>query len=84
MILINILTLSWWLTHFTPYQEFLDKYIKPRIPRHLTYIKTALSCFMCHSFWITLGYTQDFLMATGAAMIAFTYDKIMNGIKTYI
>jgi hypothetical protein len=79
-----MLSLAWWMTNFTVYQDFLTKHIKPRIPLSLSYLSVALSCFMCHSFWLTLVWTQDFFLACGAAMIAYTYDRIMNGIKQYL
>jgi hypothetical protein len=84
MILLNCITLAWWITNFSPYQDFLRKRIKPHIPLSLSYLSVALSCFMCHSFWLTLVWTQDFFLAAGAAMIAYTYDRIMNGIKQYL
>jgi len=84
MILLQMLSLAWWMTNFSPYQDFLTKHLKPRIPGYLSYLKTTLSCFMCHSFWLTLAFTQDFFLACGASAIAYTYDRIMNGIKQYL
>jgi hypothetical protein len=81
---LRVLGISLWLVNFSPYQDFLMKYIKPRIPNRLSYLKTALSCFMCYSFWLTLIFTQDFILACGASGIAYTYNRLMNSLKTYL
>lgn len=83
IILFKTITLSWWLTNFSPYQDLLKKYIKPHVPIRLNYLNTALSCFMCYSFWTTLIATQNIFVASAAAMVAFTYDKLMNSLKTF-
>lgn len=81
---LRVLGISLWLVNFTPYQDFLYKHIKPKISTRLSYLKTALSCFQCHSFWLTLIFTQDIFFACGASAIAYTYDRLMNGIKQYL
>lgn len=84
MILLKIIPLAWFLATFSPWQDFLERYIKKRIPQSLGYLRVALSCFMCHSFWMTLAVTQDIFLAAGAAMIASTYDRIVGSLKTYL
>jgi len=84
MILLKIIPLAWFITTFSPYQDFLDRYIKPKIPQSLGYLRVALSCFMCHSFWMILIYTQDIFLASAGAMFAYTFDRIIGSLKTYL
>lgn len=75
--------IGWWWANFTPWQNFLTKYVKPKMPNWLSYVNEALGCFKCQSFWWTLGLTQDIFSAILAALIAYTYDRIMNSFKIY-
>lgn len=84
-IIINCILIAWWIVNFIPLQAFLDKYIKPKIKNE--YIKNALSCFKCMSFWsvlIGIAYCDmrfGFIEAILASLIAYLYERIMNTIK---
>jgi hypothetical protein len=86
-LIFRCVVLSWWLAYFTPLQQFLDEKVKPKIPQRLMYLKIALSCHQCLSFWTTLifgaiaYYEFVFFDAILAALIAFTYQKLMDSIK---
>lgn len=82
--LLHGLLIGWWFANFEPLQGFITKYIKPHIPLKLSYISSALSCFKCLSFWATLTITQDIYQAILAAIIAFTYDKLMNSLRMFL
>lgn len=74
--------IAWFLVYFEPYQAFLSTYIKPYNP--YSYINTALSCFKCNAFWITLIYSQNIFEAILASLLAFVFDRLNNQLKTYI
>ena len=75
--------IGWWWVNFTPWQNLLNKYVKPYIPGWASYLSQALSCFKCQSFWWTLGITLDPFAAIMAAVIAYSYDKLFNSLKQY-
>jgi hypothetical protein len=82
---INILhgiLIGWWVANFAPIQSLIKKYIKPYT--HFDYINTVLTCFKCLSFWATLIISLNGYEAITAAVIAYTYEKIMSGFKTYL
>lgn len=74
--------LGWFLSEFTPIQTFLSTYIKPFVKNN--YLNTALSCFKCLSFWSTLILSLEPFSAILAALIAYSYEKIMGSFKTYL
>jgi hypothetical protein len=76
--LLNNLLLAWLIANLEPLQDFLAMYIKPYIK--IEYLRNALSCFKCLGFWLTLATTYDIYLASGAALIAYVFDKIMNSI----
>ena len=71
-IMISIWLLSWFITRFEPLQMTLEL-----LPNKLIYnlFKLLISCLKCVSFWITLFYTGDIILASGIAFISFWYDK---------
>lgn len=81
--------LAWWFSNFTPWQQFLKSKVKPKIPVKLNYLSTALSCFVCQSFWFTLLFGaifyHEFVIfdAIFASIVAYTYDKLMNSLRQY-
>lgn len=86
-IIIRAMLVSWWLINFGPSKSILEK-IKAKVPAKLTYLKTAVTCFVCQSFWFTLLFgaiSKEFLFfdAIMAAVIAYTYDKFINSLKQY-
>lgn len=86
-LIIKGLLLSWLFVNFTPFQNFLNKYVKPFI--FFDYLSGALSCVRCLSFWFVLiggaFMFNDFLIfeAISAAIIAYTYDRIINSFKIH-
>ena len=84
-LIIKGVLIGWFIAHFQPLQDFITKHIKPKIKN--SYIYGALSCFKCLSFYSILfigafyGVFLPFEAILGA-MIAFTYDKIINSFKT--
>lgn len=80
-LLLNGLLIGWWIANLIPLQNLLTK-AKPYL--YFEFLKTGISCFKCLSFWITLGLTLDPYAAIAAAVIAYTFDRIMNSLKTYL
>jgi hypothetical protein len=81
--IIKILTgffLGWLFANFEPLQEAL-KPIKNKISDKyyiVFYLKTAVSCHKCLSFWITLLLTSNIVLAAAAAFLAYVFDKLIN------
>ena len=77
-IMISIWLLSWFITRFEPLQMLLEL-----LPNKLLWnlIKLLISCLKCVSFWITLGYTQNIIAASGIAFISFWYDKFIGPLE---
>ena len=79
--IIKVLTgffLGWLTASFEPLQELL-KPIKNKISDKyylVFYLKTAVSCHKCLSFWITLLLTGNIVLAAAAAFFAYVFDKI--------
>jgi hypothetical protein len=86
----RVLLFAWWFSNFTPLTDFINKKIKPLISNKLSYLKDALTCWKCLSFWITLGsgfiFCNEFLWAEAilAAVIAYSYDRIMNSFRIHL
>ncbi len=84
-LILNGILMGWWISNFIPLQDFITKYIKPKIK--INYINTAMSCFKCLSFWFTLLIFAicesriGFFEAIIASLIAYIYERIMNTIK---
>lgn len=76
--LISIWLLSWFITRFEPLQMVLEL-----LPNKLLWnlIKLLTSCLKCVSFWITLGYTENIILASGIAFISFWWDKFIGPIE---
>lgn len=87
-IIFRAILISWWLINFGPTRKVLDK-IKSKIPNKFSYLKIATTCHVCQSFWFTLLigaiFKHDFLFldAVLAAIIAFTYERIINSLRQY-
>ena len=81
IIILKGFALGWFLAYFEPLQDFINKHVKKYIPESLSYLKTAFSCIKCLSFWITLFITFDIFSASLAALIACTYERIINSFK---
>ncbi len=86
-IMINAILVGFWLTNFIPLQDWLNKYIQPKIKNK--YISKLLMCWQCQSFQITLIWG---LIALGklliieailASLIVYTYNKIINSLKIH-
>ena len=80
-LLLRGLLIGWWVSNFIPLQNLLTK-AKPYL--YFEYLKSGISCFKCLSLWIVLLMTMDIYAAIAAAVIAYTFERIMNGIKTYL
>ena len=76
--LIGIWLVSWFITRFEPLQMVLEL-----LPNKLLFnlFKLLITCLKCVSFWITLVYTQNIILASGMAFISFWYDKFIGPIE---
>jgi hypothetical protein len=76
--LIGIWLVSWFITRFEPLQMILEL-----LPNKLIYnlFKLLITCLKCVSFWITLIYTGNIVLASGMAFISFFYDKFIGPIE---
>ena len=76
--LIGIWLVSWFITRFEPLQMILEL-----LPNKLLYnlFKLLITCLKCVSFWITLIYTGNIVLASGMAFISFFYDKFIGPIE---
>lgn len=81
ILILKSFLLGWFLAFFEPLQDSLNKWVKPHIPKWLSYITKSLSCITCLSFWSGIIVFQDFFIGSGAALLAFTYQKIIDSIK---
>lgn len=75
--------LAWFVTHFEPWLKVYDV-IFGLLPKWMKPLQDILTCFKCASFWITLSITQNFFLAILFSLIAYTYSKWINNMKTYI
>ena len=76
--LIGIWLISWFITRFEPLQMVLEL-----LPNKLLFnlFKLLITCLKCVSFWITLCYTQNIVLASGIAFVSFFYDKFIGPIE---
>jgi hypothetical protein len=76
--LISIWLVSWFITRFEPLQMVLEL-----LPNKLLFnlFKLLITCLRCLSFWITLCYTQNIVLASGIAFVSFFYDKFIGPIE---
>ena len=76
--LIGIWLISWFITRFEPLQMVLEL-----LPNKLLFnlFKLLITCLKCVTFWITLGYTQNIVLASGIAFVSFFYDKFIGPIE---
>ena len=76
--LIGIWLVSWFITRFEPLQMVLEL-----LPNKLLFnlFKLLITCLKCVTFWITLGYTQNIVLASGIAFVSFFYDKFIGPIE---
>lgn len=83
MILIKIILLTWFITHFEPIQTLLDSVYK-YLPKRIQFTRSYAGCFKCVTFWITLLLTFNIFYAIGLSIIAYTYDRIMSSLRINI
>ena len=81
ILIIKTLLIGWFISGFEPLQNFLDKYIKPKIK--YTYLKNALSCHKCLAFWTGIIYFQDFYVGAGAALLAYILNRVLIALPAY-
>jgi len=70
--------LGWFLVNFEPFKWLL----KPL--KHYgiyLYLYKLVSCPKCSTFWITLLYTQNIIIAIAASFVADVYDRNFNIIR---
>jgi hypothetical protein len=70
--------LGWFLVNFEPFKWIL----KPL--KHYgiyLYLYKLVSCPKCGTFWITLIYTQNIIIAIAASFVADVYDRNFNIIR---
>lgn len=75
---ISTLFLSWFIVYFQPLQNLFDRYIVNQT------IREALECIKCVTFWTTLILTGNIVLAMALSMIAYTWQKTINNMKTYL
>lgn len=75
--------IAWFIAHFEPGQQVID-WVYKYIPEKLQSTRQYLGCFKCLSFWITLCYTFNPLIAIAFSMLAYTYTRIMSSLKMYL
>lgn len=85
--------LGWFVANFSPFQKFYTKYIYKRIK--VSYIRDMFVCHKClsfHSTWI-IGLiltfwagSIEFLFFESiiAALLAYSFEKVMASFKTYL
>ena len=76
--LIGIWLVSWFITRFEPLQMILELMPNKLLPN---LFKLLITCLKCTSFWLTLIYTQNIVLASGMAFISFFYDKFIGPIE---
>jgi hypothetical protein len=76
--LIGIWLVSWFITRFEPLQMILELLPNKLLPN---LFKLLITCLKCVSFWITLIYTGNIVLASGMAFISFFYDKFIGPIE---
>ena len=89
-ILFKTIPAAFFISNFTPLQDWLKKRIYPRLKNN--HIKELLGCWKCMSFWITLissylmtyNLLDSFILASLASLIVWTYMKIMDSLKIYL
>ena len=76
-ILIGFL-LGWFAVNFEPFKWILRPIKQYGIYK---YLYKLVSCPKCSTFWITLVYTQNIIIAITASFIADVYDRNFNVIR---
>jgi hypothetical protein len=88
IIIYNILkaiVTGWFLSTFEPYHIFKDFIFKKmKRNKYTAMLHFALGCGKCLTFWTGFILSGNFFVAALAAMLYYTYDKIINSIKTYL
>jgi hypothetical protein len=76
-ILIGFL-LGWFAVNFEPFKWILKPIKQYGI---YVYLYKLVSCPKCSTFWITLFYTQNIILAIAASFIADFWDRNFNIIR---
>lgn len=75
--------IAWFVTHFEPWLKLYD-IVFGFLPKWMKPLQDNLQCFKCASFWITLSITHNFILSILFSVIAYTYTKWINNMKTYL
>lgn len=70
--------LGWFATQFEPFKWLLKPIKQYGIYK---YLYKLFSCPKCSTFWITLIYTQNIILAIAASFISDMWDKHLNYMK---
>lgn len=70
--------LGWFAVNFEPFRWLLKPIKQYGIYK---YLYKMVSCPRCATFWITLIYTQNIILAITASFIADVYDRNFNSIR---
>jgi hypothetical protein len=70
--------LGWFATNFQPFKWVLKPLKQYGIYKYLVKL---VECPKCSTFWITLIFTQNILVAIAASFIADFYDRNYNTIR---
>jgi hypothetical protein len=70
--------LGWFVVNFEPFKWILKPIKQYGIYK---YLYKMVSCPRCATFWITLIYTQNIIIAIAASFISDVYDRNFNSIR---
>ena len=74
MILVfKVFLIAWFITHFEPLQERIQRLY---LIKRLELLVDVLTCFKCLSFWSVLIVTWNVYYAIFASLTAYLYDSI--------
>ena len=80
--LIKGFLIGWFLSDFQPIQDILLKYKNKISDKYILifYLKTAVSCHKCLSFWMTLIMTGNIWIAFASGFLAYVWDFLKQKI----
>lgn len=80
MEVIKIIPIAWLITQLPFMLEGVNQMLKGW-RRAIQVLISILSCLKCVSFWLTLVYTRDIVLASQIALISFLIDNHLLKLK---
>lgn len=76
ILIINLIAVAWFITQAENFLEEINQILKNwkrifKIPIKI------ISCIKCASFWLTISWTQDFVLACQVSLFASLLDKYL-------